>query len=102
MSAIGYRAMNPGSNLAGVCKAENLPTINCYAGSAALEYAQKNNIPYKLIEEKPTSLVGKTFTSGIYKYKMTAKNTVAFTGLKKQKNIYSKNCKHCKIQRKNL
>ena len=85
VSAIGYRATNPGGNLSGVCKAENLPTINCYPGSIALDYAQKNNIPYKLIEEKPISLVGKTFTSGNYKYKITAKNTVTFTGLKKQK-----------------
>ena len=64
---------------------EILPTINCYSGSVAYQYAKEHNLPYKLLDKTPTSLVGKTFTSGNYKYKITAKNTVTFTGLKKQK-----------------
>ena len=96
--AIGYSRYDDYSSAVIKYTGSDLPTIYCWAGSAGQEYAEKEGIPYKLLEEKaaatptpmptqaPTPLKkGKTFTSGTGKYKVNGTKTVAYTGTTNKK-----------------
>ena len=55
--AIGYSHYNWEKGCFEKYSSENLPTINCWANTAGYEYAKKEGIPYKLLDEKtPTPI----------------------------------------------